>query len=123
MSTSDTPAAVSSVLLQLRHLSSAEDFFSVLDVPYDKRVVNVARLHILKRMGQHLASTDFAGMSDEAIRAACADTLERAYRDFLTSSPLEQRVFKVLKDRDPHRPAPKGAFVPLTALFQGVERS
>ncbi|OYX12272.1 MAG: nitrogenase stabilizing/protective protein [Rhizobiales bacterium 32-66-8] len=112
-----------SILEQLKRLSSAEDFFSVLDVPYDKRIVNVARLHILKRMGQSLASTDFAGMSEAEVRSACAETLEQAYRDFLGSGPLDQRVFKVLRDRDPSRPATKGAFVPLTALFDDVERT
>ncbi|NOT72144.1 MAG: hypothetical protein HOP09_12995 [Hyphomicrobium sp.] len=40
---------------QLKAYSSAEDFFVGLGLPFDPAVVSVARLHILKRMGEHLA--------------------------------------------------------------------
>ncbi len=49
------------VLEQLNKASSAEDFFALLGVDYDAKVVNVVRLHILRRMGQYLVSEDFAG--------------------------------------------------------------
>lgn len=41
--------------------------------------------------------------------------LERAYADFVASSPIDQRVFKVLKEgaADPKKAA---AFVPLSEL-------
>lgn len=86
------------VLDQLRTLSSAEDFFSFLGVPYDPAVLNVARLHILKRMGEYLRQNMLAEAEEETARALCRAHLERAYSDFAKSSPLEQRVFKVLKD-------------------------
>lgn len=112
------------ILEQLKSQSSAEDFFVRLGVPYDRQVLNVARLHILKRMGQYLAAETFPGKSDAEIEAACRDTLERAYADFVRSSPLAERVFKVLKERDPDAPpAPKAAFVPLSALLDSVERT
>lgn len=86
------------VLAALDRASSAEDFFTLLGVAYDPTVVNVARLHILRRMAQYLASEDFDGMGSEVISERCKAVLERAYADFVNSSPLDQRVFKVLKD-------------------------
>lgn len=87
-----------SVLDKLRSLSAAEEFFACLEVPYEPAVVNVARLHILRRMGQYLAGARFEGLEDAEIRAKCRDFLSQAYEDFVKSSPIEQRVFKVLKD-------------------------
>lgn len=87
-----------SVLAELQRLSAAEDFFNLLGVPYDAAVLGPARLHILKRMGQYLNSEDMSGLSDEVVTGRCRTILERAYNDFITSSPIEQRVFKVLKD-------------------------
>jgi nitrogenase-stabilizing/protective protein len=89
---------MSNLLYRMRALSSAEDFFSMLQVPYDPTVLQVARLHILRRMGQYLSQEALATMSDDDAEAACRATLTRAYTDFVESSPLEQRVFKVLKD-------------------------
>jgi nitrogenase-stabilizing/protective protein len=40
--------------------------------------------------------------------------LTQAYADFVASSPLDQRVFKVLKDAV--APPPSKTFVPLTTL-------
>lgn len=105
-----------SFLAQLRALSSAEDFFDCLGVPYDPKRVNVARLHILRRMGEYLAGSDLAALPEAEAKARAADFLTRAYADFLASSPLEQRVFKVLKEAAKPAPAPAKAFVPLSAL-------
>ncbi len=86
------------MLDKLKTASAAEEFFALLGVDYDAKVVNVARLHILRRMGQYLVSEDFADMPDAEVAARCKSVLERAYADFVASSPIEQRVFKVLKD-------------------------
>ncbi|MGK3995688.1 nitrogenase stabilizing/protective protein NifW [Sorangium sp. So ce1024] len=107
-----------SVLDDLRRLSAAEDFFRYLDVAYDPAVLNVARLHILRRMGETLARDALTGLDDAAVRASCRGHLVAAYNDFVTRSPLEERVFKVLKDAVKPR---KGAFVPLEAL--GAKKS
>jgi nitrogenase-stabilizing/protective protein len=85
------------VLEQLSKLSSAEDFFRFLDVSYDPAVLNVARLHILRRMGDNLRKA--SDETDNAkVRAYFRAHLERAYQDFLSSSPINERVFKVHKD-------------------------
>ncbi|GGF67213.1 nitrogenase-stabilizing/protective protein NifW [Azorhizobium oxalatiphilum] len=94
MSTPSSPG----ILAELSRADSAETFFTLLGVDYDPKVVNVMRLHILRRMGQYLASEDFSGQPEEAVRQRCSSVLAQAYADFLASSPLEERVFKVLKD-------------------------
>jgi nitrogenase-stabilizing/protective protein len=86
-----------SVLEQMSKLSSAEEFFRYLDVAYDPAVLNVARLHILKRMGEYLRNATVES-DDTKARAFFRAHLERAYLDFVNSSPIKERVFKVHKD-------------------------
>ncbi len=109
-----------SVLSDLEKLHAAEDFFSYLKVEYDPEVLRVSRLHILKRMGKYLDGKDFAGASEDQVFAETRETLVKAYKDFLASRPIDERVFKVLQERDPARPAAeeagKKAFVPLDSL-------
>ena len=85
------------VLEQLSRLSSAEEFFQFLEVPYEPSILNVARLHILRRMGDNLRASP-TGMDEEVVRANLRAHLEHAYQDFVCSTPLDERVFKVLKD-------------------------
>lgn len=102
------------ILTKLKQASSAEDFFVLLGVSYDPKIVNVARLHILKKMGQYLASEELDGVPNEVAAARCKAVLERAYEDFVASSPLDHRVFKVLKEAvAPPKPA---NFVPFDLL-------
>ncbi len=84
---------------QMDELSSAEDFFLFFLLPYDEQVLNVCRLHILRRMGQYLARTDFGTMTDDEIFLHARMQLKTAYLDFVTSSPVEEKVFKVFKDK------------------------
>ncbi len=109
-----------SVFDELRKLHSAEDFFEALGVEYDASVVRVARLHILRRMGEYLAKNDLDGVSDEEARAACKETLSKAYDDFVASSPIAERVFKVHKDAVKPKVEPAKPFVPLTTLTGGA---
>lgn len=102
------------ILDQLRKASSAEDFFALLGVDYDPKVVNVARLHILRRMGQYLFSEDFSAASEGEVTEKCKAFLERAYEDFLKSSPIDERLFKVHKDAV--KPAAPPTLVQLNVL-------
>ena len=110
-----------SVLADLEKLHATEEFFSYLKVDYDPALVQVSRLHILRRMGKYLAGKDFSEASEETVFSGARETLSQAYQDFVASSPIDERVFKVLQERDPSRPAlpaepaPK-PFVPLDAL-------
>jgi nitrogenase-stabilizing/protective protein len=104
-----------SVLADLRRLSSAEDFFRYLDVAYDPTVVNVARLHILRRMGEYLSREPLLDRDDDEVRQLCREHLQAAHADFVARRPLDERVFKVLKDAvQPKR----SAFVPLADLVK-----
>jgi len=115
MSSSPGSAQASNGILdQLNRTSSAEDFFTLLAVDYDPQLLNVARLHILRRMGQYLVSEDFPGQADAVVAERCKAVLEKAYADFVASSPIDQRVFKVLKDAV--KPPKPPTFVPLTTL-------
>jgi nitrogenase-stabilizing/protective protein len=104
------------ILAKLSAASAAEDFFTLLGVPFDAKVVNVARLHILKRMAQYIAGEDFNGMPEAVIAARCKAMLERAYEDFVASKPLDERVFKVLREAVA-QPKPV-AFVPFDTLLK-----
>jgi nitrogenase-stabilizing/protective protein len=108
------------VLDELERLSAAEEFFHFLAVPYDERVMHVARLHILRRMGQYLKGSQhdgsFEGRGDAEIRALCRVHLEQAYQDFVTSTPIRERLFKVHKEAVEVKSEPAKPFVPLTAL-------
>jgi nitrogenase-stabilizing/protective protein len=113
-----------SVLDELSKLSAAEEFFAYLDVSYEPAVVHVARLHILRRMGQYLRESQardvFARMDDAQVRLLCRDHLAKAYQDFVVSSPLRERLFKVHQDAVAPKAAPQIPFVPLTSLTGGA---
>ncbi len=108
---------MSSIIATLKGLSSAEDFFRALDIAYDEKTLSVCRLHILKRMGLYLGELDADALDEARAKDSCRAFLQRAYAEFESKSPIETRLFKVLKDRDPTRPEQKGrVFVPLSDL-------
>ena len=109
-------AVAGDILTKMKAASSAEDIFKLLAVDYDAKVLNVARLHILKRMGEYLASEDFTDLPDGIVAARCKAVLERAYDDFVTASPLQHRVFKVLKNAV--APPKRANFVPFDTLLK-----
>ncbi|MEM8836624.1 MAG: nitrogenase stabilizing/protective protein NifW [Pseudomonadota bacterium] len=86
------------VLDHIAALSSAEDIFTYLLLPFDQSVLNVSRLHIMKRMGQYLSEANVdASDSDEAFLKA-RTALKQAYTDFVESTPGTEKVFKVFED-------------------------
>lgn len=109
---------MSDFLKKLQTLSAAEEFFKILDVPYDETKVNVLRMHIMKRMGQYLMGEDFEGLSDEEVKARCSATLEKAYEDFQKSDPMKERVFKVLKEAVQEKTVAPPPIVPFSDLLK-----
>jgi nitrogenase-stabilizing/protective protein len=64
---------------------------------YDEPVVQVNRLHILKRFYQYLHQ----GTGRRETRSSCTalpHLLARAYQDFVQSTPAQEKVFKVFQD-------------------------
>ena len=92
---------MSDLLKQMTHFSAAEEFLDYFQVAYEQPVVNVNRLHILKRFNQYLRATPgTAEMDDATLYGVCKDLLTRAYGDFVKSTPAQEKVFKVFQDTD-----------------------
>ena len=89
---------MSEIANAMAELSSAEEFLNFLGINYDQRVINVNRLHILKRFNQYLSRHSFSTCSNEKIKAEYKMLLERAYSDFVKSDAVTEKVFKVFQD-------------------------
>jgi nitrogenase-stabilizing/protective protein len=89
------------LITRLKALSSAEDFLRFFGVPFEEPVVQVNRLHILKRFYQYLHTTEgLSGLDDVEMFRRYRELLARAYQDFVTSTPAREKVFKVFQDAD-----------------------
>ncbi|MCB1887994.1 MAG: nitrogenase-stabilizing/protective protein NifW [Rhodocyclaceae bacterium] len=95
----------------LEELESAEDFLNHFGVPFDASVVHVSRLHILQRYHDYLGREGEPEGTDAERFAGYKALLERAYHDFVESTPLEEKVFKVFRMHEP-----QVAFVPVESL-------
>ena len=88
-----------SLTQRLKALSSAEDFLHFFGVPYDERVVHVNRLHILKRFYQYLHKAEgLDGIDEIELFRRYRAMLAQAYRDFVHSTPVQEKVFKVFQE-------------------------
>ncbi len=86
------------IMQALGKLSTAEEFLDFFAVQYEQRVVNVNRLHILKRFNQYLARHAFTGKGEAELKAEYRALLERAYLDFVASDAATEKVFKVFQE-------------------------
>ena len=89
---------MSELMATMGQLSSAEEFLDFLGVDYQQSVVNVNRLHILKRFNQYMARHRFNGTTDDELKAEYRTLLEQAYGDFVKSDAATEKVFKVFQD-------------------------
>lgn len=86
---------------RLKALSSAEDFFAFFAIPFEASVVQVNRLHILKRFYQYLGKAEgLAGLEEVEAYRRYRELLAQAYQDFVRSTPANEKVFKVFQDAD-----------------------
>ena len=58
------------VLDHIGRLSSAEDIFTYLLLPFEEGTLRVSRLHIMKRFGTYLRDIDADGLSDLTVEQA-----------------------------------------------------
>lgn len=86
------------MLDQLQRLSSAEEFFTFFGLEFEQSVLNVSRLHILKRFNQYLSRESFDGVAEAQQLARGRTLLARAYSDFLSTTAQEAKLFKVFQD-------------------------
>ncbi len=105
----------------LADLTTAEDFLDYFAIPYEQQVIDRCRLHILQRAHDYLASArNGGGESAEEPEAQHRERLramlEQAYRDFTASHPLQERVFKVLREARAVPAGERSTFVPLEAV-------
>ena len=76
-------------LEDLTEMTSAEDFLNYFGIAFDPAVVEVNRLHILKRFHDYLQRTDPTDWE------GYAQSLRQAYQDFVVSDALTEKGFKV----------------------------
>ena len=92
---------MNAMIQQLTQFSAAEEFLDYFGIPYEESVVNVNRLHILKRFYQYLRQEKVSAELDEITMFKQYRTLlMRAYEDFVHSTAAREKVFKVFQDAD-----------------------
>lgn len=88
-------------LSQFNQLSNADEYFEFFQLPYDPQVVNVNRLHILKKFSGYIQQIDASSptLSEEEKLSQYSQALQQAYEVFLSSTGVEQKLFQVFKKK------------------------
>jgi nitrogenase-stabilizing/protective protein len=88
-------------LAEFNQLINAEEYLEFFALPYDPQFVNVNRLHILQKFSSFIKSIDSESpeLSDAEKLERYQVALEEAYKTFTTSSPLDEKLFKVFNDK------------------------
>lgn len=87
-------------LAEFNQITDAEAYFEFFDLAYDPKILNVNRLHILRKFSQLIQAID----TDESLSefdklTAYRQALLTAYGIFVTSSGVEQKLFKVFQSK------------------------
>ena len=88
-------------LTAFQNLVDAEDYLQFFEIEYDRDFVNINRLHILKQFSLLIKEVDlaFPEVSETEKLDKYASALEEAYQVFLSSTPLETKLFKVFQTK------------------------
>lgn len=86
---------------KFQNLKEAEEYFDFFQLPYDQNVVNVNRLHILQKFSQYIREIDenYTDISTKEKLSKYCEALQKAYQLFLESTPQEEKLFKVFKQK------------------------
>jgi nitrogenase-stabilizing/protective protein len=88
-------------LAEFSQLVNAEEYFEFFELPYDPQFVNVNRLHILQKFSALIKAIDSESpdLTELEKLERYQVALEQAYNTFTTSSPLDEKLFKVFNDK------------------------
>lgn len=86
---------------RFKQLVDAEEYFDFFQLPYDQKVVNINRLHILRKFSEFMKEIDdnYTDLSSSDRLNKYREALEKAYQVFLDSTPQEQKLFKVFNEK------------------------
>lgn len=92
---------MSKTLAEFNQLVNAEEYLDFFELPYDPQFVNVNRLHILQKFSSFIKTIDLEApdLSEPEKLERYRVALEQAYDTFITSSPLNEKLFKVFNDK------------------------
>ena len=98
MTVSDT---TQKTLAAFQNIVNAEEYLQFFNIEYNPEFVNINRLHILKQFSLLIREVDqaFPDVDEAEKLEKYRLALEEAYQVFLTSSPLETKLFKVFKTK------------------------
>lgn len=88
-------------LSDFQKIVDAEEYFQFFQLPFDPQVVNVNRLHILKKFSQYMTEIDetYPNIEPQEKLDKYRDALIKSYELFLTSTGVEQKLFKVFNEK------------------------
>jgi len=88
-------------LAQFNQLVNAEEYFEFFELSYDPQFVNVNRLHILQKFSSFMKAinSEFPDLNESEKLERYQTALQQAYDTFTTSSPLDEKLFKVFNDK------------------------
>ena len=92
---------MSGTLAEFNRLVNAEEYFEFFGLPYDSQFVNVNRLHILQKFSSFIKTIDSESpdLTESEKLERYQTALQQAYNTFITSSPLDEKLFKVFNDK------------------------
>ncbi|MBF2014877.1 MAG: nitrogenase-stabilizing/protective protein NifW [Rivularia sp. T60_A2020_040] len=92
---------MSGSLSEFNTLVNAEDYFKFFQIPYDQKMVNVNRLHILQKFSEYIKEIDAdnSQLDDSQRLSKYREALEKAYQVFIESTPQQEKLFKVFHQK------------------------